>query len=122
MDATLENVATASDDFPKLMADLRDLAAKANSLEAEALITSATKMLDSIDALIDTEDARALPASLTGALAEVQTILQTLREGGVVENMNATMASAARRGRIGRRGGQGSARADRPAGRRSEPH
>ena len=95
MDATLENVVTASDEFPKLMADLRELAAKANSLEAEALVASATKMLDSIDALIDTDEARALPVTLTGALEEVRTILQTLREGGVVENMNATMASAA---------------------------
>ena len=94
MDATMENMATASVDLPKLVQDLRDLAAKANSLEAEALVASATKMLDSIDALIDTEDARALPATLTGALEEVRTILQTLREGGVVENMNATMASA----------------------------
>lgn len=94
LDATMANVSTASEDLPKLMQDLRDLAAKANSLEAEQLIASATKVLDSVDALIGTEEARKLPPALTGALDEVRQMLAELREGGVVENVNATMASA----------------------------
>lgn len=94
LDETLSNVTVASAEFPKLMEDLRALAAKANSLEAEQLIASATKVLDSVDALIGTEDARKLPPALTGALDQVRLMLSELREGGVVNNVNATMESA----------------------------
>ncbi|MFW8595139.1 MlaD family protein [Cribrihabitans neustonicus] len=87
-------VTGAADEVPALIADLRALTAKANSLEAEELVTSARQLLDSADALIGTEDARALPASLNGALDEVRAALEELREGGAVENANATMASA----------------------------
>ncbi|MEF3048417.1 PqiB family protein [Pseudotabrizicola sp. L79] len=94
LDDTLANVSTASEDFPKLMQDLRDLAAKANSLEAEQLLASATKVLNSVDGLIGTEEAKKLPPALTGALDEVRLMLSELRDGGVVENVNATMESA----------------------------
>lgn len=94
LDATMANVSTASEDLPKLMQDLRDLAAKANSLEAEQLIASATRVLDSFDALIGTEEAKKLPPALTGALDQVRLMLSDLRDGGVVENVNATMESA----------------------------
>ena len=50
--------------------------------------------LEGADRLIDTPDARALPASLTGALEEARQALAELRAGGVVENANATLASA----------------------------
>lgn len=93
-DAAAANIATASEEFPALVEDLRAVAAKANSLEAEELIASATRVLDSADALIGTEEARALPPALTGALDEVRATLEELREGGAVENANATMASA----------------------------
>ena len=94
LDATMVNVSAASDEFPKLVQDLRDLVAKANSLPAEELIASATKVLDSVDALIGTEEARKLPPALTGALDEVRGMLAELRSGGVIENVNATLQSA----------------------------
>lgn len=93
-DAAAANIAAASEEAPALVEDLRALAAKANSLEAEELIAAATRVLDSADALIGTEAARALPPALTGALDEVRATLAELREGGAVENVNATLTSA----------------------------
>lgn len=94
LEETMGNVTTASAEFPKLVQDLRDLAAKANGLKAEELVASATKVLDSVDALIGTEEARRLPPALTGTLEEVRGMLVDLREGGVVNNLNATLDSA----------------------------
>lgn len=88
------NFALASEDVPALVEDLRAVAAKANSLQAEELVAAATRVLDSADALIGTEAARALPPALTAALDEVRVTVAGLREGGAVENANATMASA----------------------------
>ena len=93
-DTAVEGIGIAVKDFPALVADLRDLAAKANSLKAEDLIASTTKFLDSAEAVIGTDSARALPADLSTALAEVQAALKELREGGAVANANAALASA----------------------------
>lgn len=94
LDETMANVSTASAEFPKLMEDLRTLAAKANSLQAEEMIAAATKMMTSVDALIGTEAAQKLPPAITGTLDEIRTMLAELRAGGVVENVNATLDSA----------------------------
>jgi len=90
----VDNIASASEEFPALVADLRSVAAKANSLEAEELLAAATRVLNSADAVIGTDAARALPPSLTSALNEIRQTLSELRAGGAVENANATMASA----------------------------
>ncbi|WP_019296454.1 MULTISPECIES: MlaD family protein [unclassified Leisingera] len=87
-------IADAAEDLPALITAFNALAAKANSLETEELIRSARQLMISADALIGTEDARALPPALTGALEEMQATLEELRQGGLVENANATMASA----------------------------
>ncbi|NVK16898.1 MAG: MCE family protein [Rhodobacteraceae bacterium] len=88
------SLAAASDELPALVADFRALADKANSLEAEELIRSASQLMESADAVIGTEGARALPPALTAALEEMQATLVDMRQGGLVENANATMASA----------------------------
>ncbi len=88
------NIASASEEFPALVEDLRAVAAKANSLEAEELVAAATRVLDSADALIGTEEARAIPPALSSALDQVRDTLAELRAAGAVENVNATLASA----------------------------
>ena len=92
--AAIANVATASEEFPALVADLRDVAAKANALNAEELVAAATRVMESADALIGSEETRQLPSNLNASLEQVRTALEELREGGVVENANAAMASA----------------------------
>jgi paraquat-inducible protein B len=93
-DKIAADLATAAQDFPQLVADLRDLAAKAKALKAEELIDQTTKLLASADAVLGTDAARALPQDLSAALAEIQGALKDLREGGAVQNANAALASA----------------------------
>jgi paraquat-inducible protein B len=93
-DKIAADVAAASKDFPNLVTDLRDLAAKAKALKAEELVDRTTSLLASAEAVIDSDAARALPADLSAALAEVQAALKELREGGAVTNANAALASA----------------------------
>ncbi|AVO39859.1 MCE family protein [Pukyongiella litopenaei] len=88
------NISTASAEVPALVEDLRAVAQKARSLEAEELITAAREVLESADAVIGAPGARELPETLNGALAEIRSSLAELREGGMVDNANAAMASA----------------------------
>jgi len=88
------NVAVTSQDFPKLVNDLRDLAAKAKALKTEDLVDKTTALLASADALIGSPATRALPGDLSNALAEIQAALKELREGGAVSNVNAALSSA----------------------------
>lgn len=94
VDKISADLAVATKDFPALVAEVRDLVAKAKGLKAEELIDSTTKLLQSADAVLGTDAARALPADLSAALAEVQAALKELREGGAVANANAALASA----------------------------
>jgi paraquat-inducible protein B len=94
VDKLSADLALATEGFPALVTDFRELAAKANGLRAEELIDSTTKLLQSADAVIGTDAARALPASLSSALGEVQAALKELRDGGAVTNANAALASA----------------------------
>ncbi len=88
------DLAVAAQGAPALIQDFRDLAAKANALNAEELIDSTTQLLQSAEAVIGTDAAKALPADLSAALAEVQAALKELREGGAVANANSALASA----------------------------
>ena len=79
---------------PELITQIQGVVAKADGLEVEQLLTELTTLTRSADALISTDDARALPGSLKRALDEVNYTLQELREGGAIENVNQTLASA----------------------------
>ncbi len=92
--AAAEDVAGATDGVPEIVANLRALSAEARALPLEALVDQATALVRSADAVVGQESAQALPAALNTALAEVEATLSDLREGGTVENVNATLASA----------------------------
>src|SRR6056297_3376528 len=81
-------------DIPGLLAELEAVAATANQLELQALVDSATGTLNRVDALVGSEDTLELPGTLNDALTEMRLALTELREGGVVENLNATLQSA----------------------------
>ena len=89
-----DNIELATQNLPQISQDIAELTARANALELEALVTSATDTLNAIEALIGTEDAVALPASLNGALDEMRVFLSEVREGGAVENVNAALEAA----------------------------
>jgi paraquat-inducible protein B len=93
-DKASADIATASGDLPQLIEDLRAIAAKVKELKAEELIAAVTRVMDSTDALIGSDGAKSIPPALSSALDEVQAALRELREGGAIENTNATLASA----------------------------
>lgn len=93
-DTALDSLATASTDFPIITGQIRDLGDKANQLEIEALAASATRLLDTANDLIGSEDAKRLPPALADALAEVATFLAEVREGGAIANANSAISAA----------------------------
>lgn len=88
------NIDTAVEGVPELIDQIQRVAAKAESLEVEAFLEELTQLTRSADAVLSTEDAQALPRAIKRALDEVNFTLQALREGGTVENVNRTLASA----------------------------
>ncbi len=92
-DTIAANTAAASADLPELVAELRALTARASGVEIEELAAAATRLLNSTEALIGSDQMRDLPPALAGALAEVSQVLAALREGEAVENVNRTLAS-----------------------------
>lgn len=92
-DTIAANTATASGEIPALVADIRGLVARASGVEIETLAAAATRLVESTDRLIGSDEMRALPPALASALAEVSQVLAALREGEAVENVNRTLAS-----------------------------
>jgi paraquat-inducible protein B len=92
-DTIAANTATASADFPALVQDMQALVDRAQGVEIEELAAAATRLLDSTEELVGSDQMRELPPALAGALAEVQQVLAALREGEAVENVNRTLAS-----------------------------
>ena len=88
------SVTSSVEGVPELITQLQSVAAKAESLQFQELFNELTALTKSADAVIGTDDAIALPGALKNALDEVNYTLQTLREGGAVENVNRTLESA----------------------------
>jgi paraquat-inducible protein B len=92
-DTIASNTATASAELPALVNEMRSLVDRASGVEIEELTGAATRLLNSTEELVGSDQMRDLPPALAGALAEVQRVLAALREGEAVENMNQTLAS-----------------------------
>lgn len=92
--AAANSVTTSVEGVPALVGQIQAVAAKAETLELNQLVEELTALTKSADAVIGTDAAVALPGSLKRALDEVNYTLQELREGGAIENVNKTLASA----------------------------
>ena len=88
------NLETASANLPAITTELQNLAEKANALEVEDLIAEATATFASIDTLLSADGVDELPENLIGSLTELRALLEALREGGAVENLNEALSSA----------------------------
>lgn len=88
------NIEQATQNLPQITADIQALTTRANQLELEALVASATETLNAIDAFIGTDDAIAFPAEANAALISLRSFLDEVREGGAIENVNDALASA----------------------------
>ncbi|MCZ4261981.1 MlaD family protein [Limimaricola sp. G21655-S1] len=100
--AAIDSAARAADSLdrslagaPQLIDSLNAVAGKAADLPLEVLVAEANSLLNSADRILKQDTTRALPGELNGALSELRVILAQVSEGGVVENANATFASAA---------------------------
>ena len=89
-----EGVGSSVEGVPALVAKLTDVATKAEALELQDLIAEVSETVATARSLLADEGTKALPGRLGGALAELEGALSELREGGAVENLNASMASA----------------------------
>lgn len=83
----------ASDQVPHLVEQIDALSARIKDLPVEDLLASGQHLLDSLDALVKSDGVQALPGSLVATIADLRADLQALREGGVIDNAAATMAS-----------------------------
>lgn len=89
-----ENIDIATRNLPQISANIEAFTKRANELELEALVAAATESLDSIDTFLGTDDAVAFPAEANAALSTMRALIDDVREGGAVENVNAALASA----------------------------
>ena len=79
---------------PELVANIQTVAAKAATLEFDVLIKELTSLTSSAEALVSSPETAQLPVALAGALDQLNATLKELREGGAVQNVNQTLASA----------------------------
>ena len=91
---TIENIATATQSLPAIMANVEAVTAKANSLELQALATEAQGTLGAIRAILEDEQTAALAGNINAALQSLESILVSVQDGGAVENVNQMLASA----------------------------
>ncbi len=88
------SVDTATAGLPELVDNLTALSQEARELPLEELVTSGRQVLDTADRLLGSDGMADVPPQLAGALAELRLTLTELREGGAVENLNSTLATA----------------------------
>lgn len=92
--AAAEGVEGAADGLPELIASFKAVADKAEALPLDTLVGELNQLAETARSVIGTDTFKALPADLSKAVLEIQATLQALREGGVIDNANATLASA----------------------------
>lgn len=91
----IDQLQEATANLPAITAEIEALVAKANAVEIDALVAQAADTLTSIETLLASESTQALPASINASLAEIDLLLADIREGGAIDSVNATLASAA---------------------------
>ena len=74
---------------------LNDLAAKANDLALDALVDAATDLARTADLFLSSDEAGDVPVVLSNTLEELRLTIETIRTGGTLDNLNATLRSTA---------------------------
>lgn len=87
------NVEGATQNLPGLIDEITSVAAEVRGLPLEDTVAAATKLVNDIDAIVNSEQVAAIPASVEASLAEVRGMLEDVRTGGAIEDINATAAS-----------------------------
>lgn len=79
---------------PGVVEKIDQIAQNASNVPLDELARSLQGLMDSADAVLGTEGAKALPGHLNEALDRLRDVLAELQQGGVVQNLNDTLASA----------------------------
>lgn len=94
---SLESAAT---DLPNLTAradriaaDIETLVASANDIPLDQLALRASALIESANALLASPDTQNVPGALNDALAQIEGVLEDMREGGLIDNANATLVA-----------------------------
>lgn len=91
--ATATDVSASVDGLPALITQLQNVAAKAEDVPLDVLSSELTDLIAATGAILDQPSARALPADLGQALAQINATLAELRDGGAVANLNTALNS-----------------------------
>ncbi len=92
--AAIEDMARAAEGLPALVDQAKGVLSQAGDLPLDDLATRASALLASAEEILNQPSARQVPEELNGALSALRATLDDFRAGGVVENTNATLASA----------------------------
>ncbi|MGR3500985.1 MlaD family protein [Pseudaestuariivita sp.] len=87
-------VETAMEGVPELIEGVNTLVATANTLPLQTLIADAQGLAVEARALLSSEATRALPASATAAITELETLLSGLNEANTAQTLSETLVSA----------------------------
>ena len=77
-----------------LGANLNQLSAKANDLALDQLVNAATDLMVTADAFLSSDEAGDVPVVLSNTLEELRLTIETIRTGGTLDTLNATLRSA----------------------------
>lgn len=95
-----DSLSAASTDLPGVVdranaiaVQIEALVEKANALPLDELARRASALIDSTNTLLASEDTQAVPGALNAALAQLEGVLADMREGGLIDNANATLAA-----------------------------
>lgn len=89
-----QSVSASTEGVPQIVARIDAIAAKAETMPLDEIGTELQGALSALNRLATNAVDEELAKSLSGALAEVETALAAFREGGLIENANATLSSA----------------------------
>ena len=78
-----------------LAADLTRLVGKANDLALDELVDATTELMTTADVFLSSDDAGDVPVILADTLEELRQTIATIRTGGTLDNLNATLTSTA---------------------------
>ncbi|MDO5647486.1 intermembrane transport protein PqiB [Paracoccus sp. (in: a-proteobacteria)] len=90
----MESVRVATENAPQMVATISETAEKVRDIDFAAIGAQAEGILADLRAMLGSEDAEQLPRNLSDTLQAMTGLLNDLRDGGAVGNLNAALASA----------------------------
>ncbi|MGB3408184.1 MAG: MlaD family protein [Jannaschia sp.] len=79
----------------ELGAGLNRLTTKAEGLALDELVNATTSLMQTADAFLSSDEADDVPVVLVQTLEELRRTIETIRTGGTIDNLNATLRSTA---------------------------